>query len=415
MTAPLTHTLACGMTMLIEPIEGVKSAAMQWLVPAGYAHDPADRSGRAAMLEELLLRGAGDLGSREHADALDRLGLSRSVSASARFISVSGTMIGDRFPDAFPLLADLVLRPRLEHDAVEAVRAICQQSLKSLADDPQERAILAARARHQPEPFNRSGYGDEAGLTAMTHDDLVGGWRERAHPVGSILAVAGAIDPEAVIDQAERVTSSWSGDAAEAEATGTPPRGYAHEADDSNQVQIVVAMDAPSEPEDGSIAERTLSSVLSGGMSGRLFTKVREERGLCYSVHASYRPERDRGTVTAYVGTTPERAQEALDVLYAELERLSTPEGAVTPDEFDRAVVGMKSRLVFGAESTAARAARLAGDFFALGRVRTLDELTARIDGLTLEGLNGYLSGRSLGRVTVQTLGPSPLTPPAGV
>ena len=153
-------------------------------------------------------------------------------------------------------------------------------------------------------------------------------------------------------------------------------------------------------------------NVLSGGMSGRLFTEVREKRGLCYSVSAGYRAERDFGAVTAYVGTTPERAQESLDVLTQELQRIHTPAGAITQEEFQRAVIGSKSRLIFSGESTGARAAALAADQHRVGRPRSLGELAEEIDRVTLDQVNNYLTRRSLGTPTIQTLGPAELTAP---
>src|SRR5262249_20562126 len=135
--------------------------------------------------------------------------------------------------------------------------------------------------------------------------------------------------------------------------------------------------------------------------------------GLCYSVSAGYKGDRDFGGVTAYVGTTPQRAQESLDVLLAELRRIQNEAGAVTKEEFSRAIVGMKSRLVFSGESSAARALAIGADFFRLGRCRTLEELSREVDAVTLERVNEYLGRRQLGRTTIQTVGPAPLTPPA--
>jgi predicted Zn-dependent peptidase len=112
------------------------------------------------------------------------------------------------------------------------------------------------------------------------------------------------------------------------------------------------------------------------------------------------------------VGTTPDKAQESIDVLVGELQRLTTPAGRVTPEEFARAKVGMKSGLIFSGESTASRAASLAADQRKLGRPRSLDELAAKIDAATLDQLNSYLARRTLGRVTIQTLGPKELRPP---
>lgn len=346
---------------------------------------------------------------------MDRLGVSRGVSVGSYFLQVGATLLGDRLAAALPLIVDVVRRPHLAADAVEPARDLAMQALESLRDDPQERAVLAARDRHFFSPLNRSGLGTEEGLAALTHEALLSGWSEVARPGRSIFAAAGAIDPDALAGQLDQLLTGWEGTTPEPVVASAAPRGYAHEVDQTNQVQIVLVHDAPKETDDRSWLEKIVVSVLSGGMSGRLFTEVREKRGLCYSVSAGYRGDRDFGGVTAYVGTTPERAQESLDVLAAELLRINAAAssgGGVTPEEFQRAVLGMKSRLIFSGESTAARAGAIASDYFRFGYARSLADLSAKIDGVTLPQVNQYLEGRTLGDVTIQTLGPSPLVPP---
>jgi len=404
--------LACGLELVVEPIEGVRSAGLNWFVPAGSATEPDALQGLGSMWSELLLRGAGDLDSRAQADAFDRVGATRSVQNGRFFATISSSMLGDRLGQALPLLADMVRRPRLDPDSIEPVRTLALQALASLEDDPQERAIYAAREHHYPSPVNRSGLGTEAGLNAITRDDLMDWWTRHAVPEGSILAIAGAVEPDAVASRLEELLAGWAGSAPVPTHSVEGERGSHHLRDDTNQVQIVVVHDAPPERDESAMRERLLGAVLSGGMSGRLFTEVRERRGLCYAVHSSYGASRDFGTVTAYVGTTPERAQESLDVLFQELARVGSAEGAVTRDEFDRAIVGMKANLVFSGESTAARASALASDVFKLGRPRSLDEIASAIDAISRDDLNAYAAGRSLGRPTIQTLGPTPLKPP---
>jgi predicted Zn-dependent peptidase len=126
-------------------------------------------------------------------------------------------------------------------------------------------------------------------------------------------------------------------------------------------------------------------------------------------VWASYGAEREYGRTVAYAGTTPERAQETLDVTLNELRRIGRADGKITEEELERARIGMKSRLVFSGESSSARATALAHDVRKLGRARSLDEMAARIDGVELGALNAYLAGRELGRVTVATIGPKEL------
>lgn len=401
--------LACGMPLIVEEMEGVRSAGLTWLVPAGTATEPADRPGLATLWAELLLRGAGTLGSREHADALDRLGAGRSTDVGSYHLRIAATMLGSRVHEALPLLVDMVLRPRFDPDALEPARNLALQALESLKDDPHARAAVAARARHFPAPFNRSSFGTREGLLAVTHADVVEGWAARARPEGAILAVAGAVNADDLARDLDRLLAGWSGQGPEPRPESPPPRGYGHEPDETNQVQILLLHDAPHEAHPDSILEKVVLSVLSGGMAGRLFSEVREKRGLCYSVSAGYSGGRTFGAVEAYVGTAPDRAQQSLDVLLEQITHINTPAGAVQPGELQRAKVGMKSRLVFSGESTAGRAASLAYDMHRLGRPRALDEIEREIESATLDRVNEYLARRQLGVMTIQTLGPAAL------
>ncbi len=424
MTSIALRTLDCGLPLIVEPMSGVRSVGLTWFLPAGSATDPDHLEGLAPMWSELIFRGCGDLDSRAHADALDRLGASRSADVSTFHLRFSATLVGSRLLEALPLIVDMVRRPRFDEASVEPVRDLSLQAIESLADDPQERAILAARSRHNPAPLNRSGLGAEQGLRAITRADLVEGWRRQVLPGaapwgGAVLAIAGAIEGgeagvDAIASTLDPLLRGWSGSPPPITIGGTPHRGtYHHIHDDSSQVQIVLMHESPPEPHPDAVLERIVTSVLSGGMAARLFTEVREKRGLCYSVSASYATDRAFGRTLAYVGTTPERAQTSLEVLRAELDRINTPDGAVDRAEFERALTGIKANIVFSGESTGARAAALASDHHRLGRPRSLAEIAAAYDAITLDDVNRYLARRTLGPATIVTLGPAALTPPA--
>lgn len=407
-----TRTLACGMPLLVEQIDNVRSCALTWLLPAGIAHEPDALQGIGAMWAETLLRGSGGLDSRQTADAWDRLGAARSCETGTYYMRAGATLLGDRLPEVLPLFIDLVRRPRFDEASIEPARDLALQALESLKDDPQERAGIAARLRHLPVPINRSGMGTPEGLSAISRDHLASMWTDLAVPQGAIFSAAGLVDPDKLAKSLDSLLSGWSGKHAEPTLGPPSPRGYAHETDRTNQVQIIIVHDAPPETHPDNVLEKIVISVLSGGMSGRLFSEVREKRALCYAVSAGYRGDRDYGLVSAYVGTSPERAQESLDVLLAELNRINSAPGKIQPEEFTRAVVGMKSRLVFSGESTGSRAAALASDQHRLGRPRSLDEMAREIDAVTLDQANEYLARRNLGKMTIQTLGPKALTPP---
>lgn len=406
----VSASLPNGLRVVIEPMATAKSAAVTWLVPVGSAGDPEERQGESAMLSDLVFRGAGGKSSRELSEALDRLGVDRSSRVSPFHLEFDFTCLGAVLDEVLPLAADMIRRPALEDESVDSVRSLCLQSLDGLRDDPQHFVMLKLFERHQPSPFNRHGYGEREALESLTGEDLRAAWSKRAVPTGSILSIAGGVDPDAVLAQLqELVGDGWTGRLAEPSQTSPPERGVLHETDDTAQVHVGLAYDAPAESDDDAVRERLATAVLSGGMSGRLFTEVRERRSLVYSVSARYHGGRDRGNVRVYAGTTPERAQETLDVIIQELHRLKA---GATAEEFHRAIVGVKSRLVMQGESTSARAMNLAADVFRLGRGRTLGEIAEEVEAITLDDLNAYLASREFGEFTVVSMGPKALVRP---
>jgi len=409
------YTLECGMPMLVERIPGMRSVAMNWLVPAGTAREPEGAQGLASMHAELLARGAGKLDSKSQADAYDALGISRGFSAQTWQLGFSAVMTGPKVHGALPLFVDNIRGAHMSAESFEPARALCIQGVQSLEDDPGDRVLVTARANHAPAPFNRPSMGTLDGLAGLTPELVSSSWRERATPGGSIISFAGDVDGAAVADRLNALLEGWEGAAPAVAVQSDSPRGYHFERDETNQVHIAVVHDSPAETSDDAFCERLVTSVLSGGMSSRLFTEVREKRSLCYSVYASYGAEAEYGRTVSYVGTTPERAQEALDVLVGELTRINTAAGAMTQEEFDRASIGMKSRLVMSGESTGARAGAIASDWRKLGRARSLEELTGEIDALSLEQVNAYLSTRKLETLTVCSIGPEALEVPASV
>jgi predicted Zn-dependent peptidase len=159
-------------------------------------------------------------------------------------------------------------------------------------------------------------------------------------------------------------------------------------------------------------AGKVAVSLLGASMFGRLFVEVREKRGLCYSVYARHGATNSYGTVTAYVGTTPERAQESLDVLLREFEGLR---GTVTPEELSRAKTNLKATLVMGEESPSSRASSNAGDWWLMKRIRSLEEVSREIDLVSLEGIDSFLERYPFRPCSLLTLGPRALALPAGM
>ncbi len=400
------HTLPNGLTLLAERMPHVRSAALNFLVPAGCAHDPPEHLGLASVLSDLITRGAGTRDSRELTTALDNLGLDRDESVGTLHMRFWGATLARNLPAALEIYADILRRPHLPEEEVEPVRALALQDLQSLEDEPRQKVLIELRRRHYPAPLGHDRRGTREGIESLTAAVIRRQYRRLFQPRGTILSVAGAIDWEPLRDQVTRLFGDWDGAAEPALRLGSEARGYEHLTKETTQTQIGVAYPSVPIGDPDYYAAQGAVNVLSGGMSARLFTEVREKRGLCYAVWASYQTFKDRGSVVCYAGTTNERAQETFDVTLGELRRLQ--EG-VEPEEVERVRAGLKSSLIMQEESTSARAGTLASDWYYLGRVRSFDEIHAAISGLTPESIVAHLRRHPPEDFTIVTLGPKPL------
>jgi predicted Zn-dependent peptidase len=399
-------TLDNGLVVIVEPMAGVRSAAFSFLLPAGSVYDPPGKNAAAAVLCEMLPRGAGSRDSRELSNALDDLGVQGDEHVGVAHLSLSGAMIADNLEAALRLYRDLIREPHLPADEFEPARAGVVQTIRGNEDEPRQKVVTELRLRCFEVPWGLPSDGTLTGLESLTYDDVVQQFRTGVRPNGGILGIAGAVDPTATMALIAELFSDWPAGAEAGFELG--PRGAKrdHIAHDSTQTHIGIAYEAIPYNDPEYYAAWAAVNVLSGGMSARLFTEVREKRGLCYAINASLTSLKHAGQVLCYAGTTNERAQQTLDVTLAELRRLG---GGIGEDELDRCKAGAKSALIMQQESTRSRAGSLARDWYHLGRVRPLTEVRREIESLTTDRVLDYVRSHPADDITILTLGPKPL------
>lgn len=405
------HTFENGLVLLVEKMPAMQSAAMTFLVDAGASTDPVDRSGTSTVLSDLVLRGAGARDNRTLTSYLDSLGLQRSSSVGVHHTRFGSAALAERVLEALPTYADIVRRPHLPEDGFEAARNLALQSLEGLEDEPRQKLLVKLREWFFPSPFGRNSMGRTEDLELLTADAVRADWKRRYRARHGILALAGNVD----FEQAKRVVGDAFGDWEAGEETviqQTPPPGnYHYEPAQSEQTHIGLACPSLTETHEDYYTLRLAIEALSGGMSGRLFTEIREKRALVYNVWAGYSSLKGLGAILGYAGTSNERAQQTLDCLIEELYRLQQ---GITADELERAKTGLKASTIMQGESTSARAGAIAHDWFIRGRLRTLVEIKAAIDAVTLDQVNAYLKANRLGPFTVVIVGPKELKVPGG-
>jgi predicted Zn-dependent peptidase len=382
---------------------------MSLMIPAGSSTDPVDRNGSATVLSDLILRGAGDRDSHALTDYLDSLGLQRASSVGIHHTRLGCAALAENVMTGLAAYADIIQRPQMPQSGFDAARDLALQALAGLDDDPRQKLLVKLREWHFPSPFGRNSMGKRQDLEKLTLDLCRTDFGHRYHAGSAILAVAGNVDFTSLQKQVQEYFGSWKTGTNDEVRIMPPPGAYHHEPQQSEQTHIGIAYPSITEDHPDYYVVRLAVEVLSGGMSGRLFTEVREKRALCYSVWAGYSSLKTQGSIMGYAGTSNDRAQATLDCLVGELHRLSD---GITAEELKRAKTGLKAATIMQGESTSARAGALAHDYFIRGRIRTLDEIKNAVDSVTLDQVNAYLAGHRPGPFTVVIVGPKELRLP---
>ncbi|MCY2976534.1 MAG: pitrilysin family protein [Planctomycetota bacterium] len=400
------HRLSNGMTLVAEPMPWLRSAAFTLLVPAGTRSEPEGLQGLCSMTLDLAQRGAGRRNSRQIVEDLDFMGIERSSSCSTFHTSFSVACVAESLNETLGIYADIVLRPHMPEDEVDESRQTALQELLSIEDDPSQKVFTQLKNLRYGAQFGRSPYGSTEGLESVQLQDMFDYHVGRYIPDGAILAVAGKFEWGELKGMVDKLFGDWQ--STETTPPGPVPiqTGVQHLQHESSQTHIALAYDCVPYQHPDFYQSRGLISVLSDGMSSRLFSEVREKRGLVYTVSASCQTIGDQGSVLTYAGTTGPRAQETLDVT---IETIKSLGNGITEGELSRLKARVKSSLVMEQESSTSRSSQIATDWYYLKRVPNRKQVLAEIESLTCESLLVHFQQYPPTGWGLVTMGPEPV------
>jgi predicted Zn-dependent peptidase len=401
------YQLKNGMVLLGERIENVHSVSFQFLLPAGASLLPQGCCGAGGVLCDWLFRGAGNRSSRELIEALDRLGIHRHASASAHHLSLNTSLEAGNLSSALDIYADVIGKPQLATEQFELARQLAVSELQGMDDDPRQKTMTLLYEQFFPDPFGRPAIGKLDQLQTLSFEKTADIAKKMFAPSKILFSICGNYDFDAVCKQVEKLFDIQAAGALTEEQLVSKGNRYLHIPSEGAQVHIGLMTPAPTIASNAYYEIAAAVSILSGSMSSRLFTEVREKRGLCYAVGANYKVMKDYAGIACYAGTTPDKAQQTLDVI---LEQFRGLKDGISADELQRAKVGLKTSLIMQSESTSARSSSIAADHFLLGRVRELAEIRKKIEALTVDSVIKFLQEHPFEDFTVVTIGPNDVT-----
>ncbi len=402
--------LECGLELAALPIPGRPIAAMEIRLFAGFACESPEHLGVAHVLNEAITKGTVHYDGRGLNDAFDEIGATHVSQAGRETLAFSCLCLPEFLPRAIALHAELLRRPTFPEQACSVAVELTRQEQLALDDDPDELTKKLLNRQAYGQPLGRHALGEPDTLTRLDRQAVLEHWKNHFSAGRMFVALAGAVDPEAVVDQLEKEfqgfhsTDSNPGSKRERpcwELTFNPARR--HYAKELEQEQIAICFPASAVTDDDFYTGQVLIGVLSGGMSGRLFTEVREKQGLVYWVGAWSDHPRGAGFIHLGASSTPQNAEKTCTTLLREIDRLADD---LTEQEIERAQTGIITRALTRGEVTHSKATELCNDLFHHGRPIPTEEKLARIQAVTLKDIHRYLEEHPRDRISAVTLGP---------
>ena len=378
--------LDSGIQVLTESIPSVRSAAVGVWVRQGSAHETPDTMGASHLLEHMVFKGTERRSAREIAMALESLGGSLDAYTSREHTSFQARVLDEHVAEALDVLADLVLSPALRDGDLELEREVVLEEIATVEDTPDDLVFeLHGQQLWDSHPYGFSILGTRDTVASMDGSTLRALHADRYHAGNMVVAAAGNVDHDAIVELVERHFGHAAGGAVTRPAPEPTPNTNkdVRVQRDAVQTHIIVGTATPARSDCRRYPLVLLSAALGGGMSSRLFQKVREELALAYTVYTYQSFYARAGVSGVYVGTRPGWGDQVVAAIRNELEEVS--EHGLPNEELEQIKSQVKGQIMLSLESTGARLYRLAG--FALHEepFLTLDELLARIDGVTQE------------------------------
>jgi predicted Zn-dependent peptidase len=390
-----------GVTVLSERVPSVRSAAVGVWVRTASAHELRPKMGVSHLLEHMVFKGTERRTAQEIALALESRGGSLDAYTSRDSTAYHARVLDADLARALDVITDMVRRPMLRDSDLSLERQVVLEEISTVEDTPDDEVFdLAYETMWPSHPYGFQILGTKETVSGLSADDLKH-LHDRAYfPGNCIIAAGGNLTHEALLKEVE--AQGWfDGDGKSADGTHPAPppvppvppavrsvtRAFEK---DTAQTHIVFATDTIPYADRRKYGMLVLSNIFGGGMSSRLFQRIREELGLAYSIYSFTSFYRAVGMAGVYVGTQPARAEKAAEAIRGEFARMAK-EGLRGP-ALEDAKQQTLGQLMLSLESPTARMYRLASTAVYSEPYRSLDEVLKTVEALTADDVSALAS-----------------------
>ena len=390
-------TLPNGLRVLCEQLPHLRSVSMGVWVKAGSILEREHENGLSHLIEHMAFKGTGRRSAKQIAQEMDAVGGYLNAATSKLCTCYYAKVIDENLPLAADILSDIVRFPAIDPKELDKERNVVLEEISMTDDSPEDVAYnLIASAMFGRQPLGQTILGPRELIASYTREDILAFRARHYSPMNTCVAIAGNFDLNQVKDLMAQRFGDWTGGAGEifpVNAVNQRPQTLTADKD-TEQAHICLGYRGKPLGDADAYPMAVFNSILGGGMSSRLFQRIREESAMAYSVYSAPSAYPHCGDFTIYAAVSPRNVKAVLAQIDEETSRL-VREGA-TQEEFDMVKAQLKGGFILGQESAYNRMNSMGGNMALMNRVITTDETIRRIEAVTPEDVR---------RVAAETLG----------
>jgi predicted Zn-dependent peptidase len=378
-----------GLRLITEHIPSVRSISVGFWILGGSQVEKVEESGITHFIEHMLFKGTPTRTAYDIAKDMDSLGGHLDAFTSREYTCLLATVMDDHLSKVIDILTDQLKNSLFDEQEIDREKDVILEEIKMIEDSPDELVHdLGIENLWPGQPLGRSIIGCRESVQRFTRKELFGYFEQNYVPEEIIITAAGNVCHDSLFDLIQK--RNFSATVSSRKKVDNMDRPTAHHqityvSKKLEQVHVCLALDGLPQNHSLRFASYLMNSILGGGMSSRLFQKIREQRGLAYSVYSSFHSYQDAGFVSIYAGVRPKSFHDTIQLILEELTTFKEQE--VTLEELQRAKDQLKGSLMLGLESTANRMSKLARQEIYFKENLSINQLLTKIDAVTQEDI----------------------------
>lgn len=387
------RSLPNGLRVVSERLPFFKSLSIGLWIGGGSVSESPDNNGISHFIEHMIFKGTDKYSAKDIADIIDGIGGQINGFTAKESTCFYVKVIDEHIDVALEVLSDMVLSPRFDEEDIQREKTVILEEIHMAEDSPEDLVQeLMSQAFFGSHPLGLPILGNEQTIMNMNRERILEHYNKWYAPANAVLAIAGNYDDDRLMEYVDKYFGKWDN------ASDSKPVFPIHSVKPNllikekpiEQVHCCISVEGIKQDDPDMYALLALNNILGGSMSSRLFQKIREERGMAYSVftYPSFYP--NTGMFSIYAAVSPSQIDGVIYLIENEISDLL--KNGVSYQEYKRAKDQLKGNYVLGLESTSNRMSALGRAELIMDRIYTPDQILQKIEAITQEQINDVIN-----------------------